>query len=144
MEEDYEQLKNIENRVFNEQSKFTYYICGLLTAAIGFTFNIVLTSTNSYLFLPLIAIGSMFFSLFFGLYYLNNRNDFLVKYHKSIQIKIEHEKQKSDMKAIIQSLMEILDEIQEPLEYIYKIHKMTLLLGPIIMFFWVLINTFIK
>lgn len=134
--EEKEQIKKMSELFNKEQGVFIYYTCGLLTTIIGFSFNLIIESSEPYLFLPLFAIFIMFISLGFGIYFIKYR---LSNYYNNANLLDIKVKSKEDWKKEI--CKNIIDENSEKQSFWYKLHWWTIVIGPVIMFIWLLIIT---
>ena len=127
--------KNKMIELFNqEQGIFIYYTCGLLVVMIGYSFNLVIESSESCLFLPLIGIFTMFISLGLGIYFIKYR---LSNYYNNANLLDKREKYKEEWKREI--CKEIIKENGKKQSFWYKLHWMTIGIGPIIMFIWLIL-----
>lgn len=130
--------KNKMFDIFNkEQGTFAYYTCGLLVTMIGYSFNLIIEqSTKPYLWIPLLAILIMFISLGFGIYFIKYR---LSNYYNNANLLDIKEKSEENWKKEI--CKKIIEENSEKQSFWHKLHWMSVGIGSIIMFIWLVIIT---
>lgn len=135
MTENEQKIKMFE--LFNtEQGVFIYYTCGLLVAMIGYCFDLVMATDKNYLIIPLLGIFMMFVSLGFGIYFIKHR---LSNYYNNGNLLDEREKAKDPIiKDFCKKLIEKNSNTQA---FWYKLHWWSFVIGPLIMFIWLLIVT---
>lgn len=130
--------KNKMFDIFNqEQGTFAYYTCGLLVVMIGYSFNFIIeSSTKPYLWIPLLAILTMFISLGFGIYFIKYR---LSNYHNTANLL--NERGKTNNAEIKEFCKELIGKNGNKQLFWHNLHWWTIGIGPIIMLIWLVIIT---
>lgn len=117
-----------------EQGKFYYYSCGLLTLSIGYSFNLILTTTKPYVFIPISSLGLMVFSLLFGLYFIRTRFANMGIIAKLYEAKLSINT-KTDVSDLIKKAIE---EISDKQSIFAILHEYTFISSIILMVIWLL------
>lgn len=132
-----EQKKELFSLFNKEQGKFAYFTCALLITMIGYSFNLVYNSNEIYIILPLVSIFFMFISLGSGMYYILHR---LSNYYNNFGLLDQIKKtDSSSLKDFCKSLIEKNSNKQD---FWHKFHWYTILIGPLIMFIWLILIKF--
>lgn len=134
-----EQKNNFITLFNQEQGTFSYYTCGLLIAMIAYSFNLIIETNKPYIYLPIIAIFTMFVSLYFGLYFIKYR---LSNYYNNANIlDIKEKHNEEHITKICKKMIETNSKRQS---IWHKLHLKTIYIGPIIMFIWLVIISIFK
>lgn len=132
-----EQINKMYDSFNKEQGVFAYYTCGLLIAVLGYSFNLIIESSDrQYLWLPILAMLTMFISLGAGIYFIKYR---LSNYYNNANILNIKENLKEDQEKEICKIM--IESNSQKQSFWYNLHWWSFSIGPIIMFIWLIIIT---